>query len=115
MKESRVPAVCLAAVAYFAAPAPADSKVEGKKILKLFGWDKPVTSFLLGHIGEIERAGFDGISIIVMPDKEVPKRLWGNDANYLWFSRQAVSREDFTKAVAIKSSADEGPGSFRGP
>lgn len=68
MRQARVLAGLLAGIGCFASPAPADSDARGKKVLKLFGWDKPLASFLPGHVGEIERAGFDGISIIVKPD-----------------------------------------------
>ena len=79
-----------------------------RKIIKLYGWERPDTKGFREHIEEIQRAGFDGVGINVMPDEKIPDKDWGKSGNYLWISSHAFKREDFSNAVADLKATDMG-------
>jgi hypothetical protein len=87
--------VCIHA-ACDAAPAPT---VAGKKIIKIYGLDKPEPAYLRKHVAEIEKTGFDGICIVVPTDEPKAGKRYRKHGNYLWFSGTPLAREDFARGV----------------
>ena len=73
--------------------------VEGKKLIKLYGIDKPSTSYLKENIAEIERTPLDGICVMVMTDEPKPEDRNRKSGNYLWFGPTPLTREDFRQNV----------------
>ncbi len=79
------------------APAtPAAAADPAKKLIE-FGWDEPGTSFLRGHLAELERTPFDGcvFHVDARPARNAP-------ANLTWqgWGRRAFTVDDFASAPA---------------
>ena len=73
--------------------------VRGKKLIKLYGLDKPSTAYLKEHVAQIEKVALDGICIVVATDEPKIGDTSRKHGNYLWFTSNALSREDFVGAV----------------
>ena len=79
-----------------------------RKVIKLYGWERPDTAGLRANVEVIKRAGFDGLGVNVMPNGGIPDALWGRDGNYLWFGAHPFKREDFTNAISDLNATDMG-------
>lgn len=96
---------CLAAFVLLSGCAVSESAaervgtVQGKKIVKLYGLDKPSTAYLKKHVAEIEQVPLDGICVMVMTDEARPGDTMRRDGNYLWFTPIPLRREDFRRNV----------------
>jgi hypothetical protein len=75
------------------------SAVHGKKIIKLFGWDKPDTAYVRANITTMEATHLDGVGINLMPDPPLADAQWGGQGNYVWFTSMPASREQYQRAV----------------
>jgi hypothetical protein len=81
-------------------PAATTGTVHGKKLVKLYGLDKPSTSYLKQNVAEIEKTPLDGICVIAYTNQPKPGDSWRKDGNYLWFTTHQLKRKDFSQAVA---------------
>lgn len=75
------------------------STIQGKKIIKLFGWDKPTTASLRADIRRMEATGLDGTGVNLMPDPPLTAEEYGGHGNYMWFSTRHFRDEEYAKAV----------------
>ena len=73
--------------------------LEGKKLIKMFGLDKPTTAYLKENIEQIEAIGLDGVCVVVMPNEGTHEINPRHDGNYLWFTSNSLKREEFSDAV----------------
>lgn len=80
-----------------------------RKVIKLYGWERPDTRALRENIETIKRSGFDGLGLNVMPNERMPRELWGHSGNYLWFGAYRFKYDDFSAAVADLRATDFGP------
>ena len=90
------------AVATIGAPQAAETRpptVRGKRLIKLYGLDKPSPAYLRAHVAEIEKLALDGVCIVVATDEPKPRDSWRKNGNYLWFTSIPLKREDFAQAV----------------
>lgn len=71
----------------------------GKKLIKLYGLDKPSPGYLREHIAEIEQVALDGICIVAPTDETKPGDTWRKDGNYLWFTAIPLERDDFAQVL----------------
>ncbi|MFH0964019.1 MAG: LamG domain-containing protein [Planctomycetota bacterium] len=101
--------ICVGLVMFPSVRPLAAEDLSQKKIIKLYGWERPDTAGLRANIDVIRRSGFDGLGINVMPNSPIAKDLWGDSGNYLWFGAHALTREDFSNAVADLKATDLGP------
>ena len=111
MKQKIVSAFLLCLFAGTAAASerfPHQVPLAERKIIKLYGHERPDTKGFRENIEKIKRTGFDGIGINIMPNEEIPDKDWGKSGNYLWISSHAFKREDFTNAIADLKATDMG-------
>gem|GEM_PF-3680658 len=99
----------LTAAAVRAAPGPSQVPYSERKVIKLYGWERPDTRALRENIDVIRRSGFDGLGLNVMPNEPLPKELWGDSGNYLWFGAHRFRDADFSNAAADLNGTDLGP------
>ena len=100
--------LALSAVSANCAERPLQVPFAERKVIKLYGWERPDTAALRTNIELVKRAGFDGLGINVMPNQPIPEREWGKHGNYRWFGAHAYKRDDFTRAVEDLKSTDMG-------
>jgi len=73
--------------------------IEGKKLIKMFGLDKPTTAYLKEHVEEIEGLGLDGVCIAVLPNEGTHELSPRDDGNYFWHTSIPQTREQYSDAV----------------
>ena len=90
---------CLALCALGVGCDKGEPTVEGKKLIKMFGLDKPTTAYLKKHVEEIEAFGLDGVCVAVLPNEGTHKLNPRDDGNYLWHTSIPQTRGEYSDAV----------------
>lgn len=80
-----------------------------KKIIKLYGKDRPDPAFVRQNIKAMRDSGLDGICLNVLPDDGIPLEQWGDNGNYLWFGSVELQRKRFARVIADLKATDFGP------
>jgi len=100
MSHTVITPVAILALLALITPCKSDeATLEGKKLIKMFGLDKPTTAYLKEHIEEIESFGLDGVCVAVLPNKGTHELGPRDDGNYFWHTSIPQTREEYSDAV----------------
>ena len=80
--------------------------LEGKKLIKMFGLDKPTTAYRKENIEHIRSFGLDGLCIVVLPNPGTHELNPRDDGNYLWHTSIPQTREEYSDAVRDLNEID---------